>query len=387
MQIAKAAKKSRHLRRWRPQSSILLLDLVYAIAGLGLVDSILRPCFLAAVERKLRIECFCQSVAFTISARVAHLGAPDQFKDLCALALGARRAGFLGVAGLLDQRTALEYQADVFHAFRSAPLEVFDWTQLEHFNRRRLDFAEFLADFDLADAAFDALIKQGSSAGFYMRALKMSGLPESAEKIEDHATQLDQALRYLEENKSYIRTDNRCLELLLDVWWMVHNRTQLMRREERVSCALGPAEWTEVLQIVTEIEATKQSTRPATLAFVRGLALFHLGSVAPSIAVFRELERESELVRGPRRIIRSYLASTREGVPQKFRGQVKRVSADTNRGEVYVETLRTSIPFLPLEFGRPDIKTGEDLGEFQIAFNFRGPIADPITPRKRSSRE
>ncbi len=41
-----------------------------------LVDSILRPCFLAAVERKPRIECFCQSVAFTISARVAPLGRP-----------------------------------------------------------------------------------------------------------------------------------------------------------------------------------------------------------------------------------------------------------------------------------------------------------------------
>jgi hypothetical protein len=41
-----------------------------------LVDSILRPCFLAVVERKPRIECFCQSVAFTISASVAPLGRP-----------------------------------------------------------------------------------------------------------------------------------------------------------------------------------------------------------------------------------------------------------------------------------------------------------------------
>src|SRR5205807_8961565 len=40
------------------------------------VDSILSPCFLAAVERKPRIECFCQSVAFTISASVAPLGRP-----------------------------------------------------------------------------------------------------------------------------------------------------------------------------------------------------------------------------------------------------------------------------------------------------------------------
>ena len=34
----------------------------------------MRLCFLAAVERKPRIECFCQSVALTISARLAPLG-------------------------------------------------------------------------------------------------------------------------------------------------------------------------------------------------------------------------------------------------------------------------------------------------------------------------
>src|SRR5215468_11342817 len=40
------------------------------------VDSILRPCFLAAVERNPRTLCACQSVAFMISARVAPLGRP-----------------------------------------------------------------------------------------------------------------------------------------------------------------------------------------------------------------------------------------------------------------------------------------------------------------------
>jgi hypothetical protein len=57
-----------------------------------LVESILRPCFLAAVERKPRIECFCQSVAFWISVRVAPLGCPIssyQFQNLSPL-LSAR---------------------------------------------------------------------------------------------------------------------------------------------------------------------------------------------------------------------------------------------------------------------------------------------------------
>jgi hypothetical protein len=55
------------------------------------VDSILRPCFLAAVERNPRIECFCQSVAFTISAGLAPLGRPINSRILAPL-LSARGA-------------------------------------------------------------------------------------------------------------------------------------------------------------------------------------------------------------------------------------------------------------------------------------------------------
>ena len=53
------------------------------------MDSIFRPCFLAAVERKPRIECFCQSVAFKISARVAPLGRPISSRIFATL-LSAR---------------------------------------------------------------------------------------------------------------------------------------------------------------------------------------------------------------------------------------------------------------------------------------------------------
>jgi hypothetical protein len=39
---------------------------------------------------------------------------------------------------------------------------------------------------------------------------------------------------------------------------------------------------------------------------------------------------------------------------------------------------RSRIPFIPQQFGKPDILEGESPGEFHIAFNFLGPIADPI---------
>jgi hypothetical protein len=93
---------------------------------------------------------------------------------------------------------------------------------------------------------------------------------------------------------------------------------------------------------------------------------------------FRDVERESDKVRGRRRIIRSYLASTSTGQPQKFHGDVRWVASSSARGEVYVEEIRHRILFLPQDFRRPDIAPGDTLGEFHIAFNFLGPIADPV---------
>jgi len=44
---------------------------------------------------------------------------------------------------------------------------------------------------------------------------------------------------------------------------------------------------------------------------------------------------------------------------------------------VYVDELMQRITFIPRDF-RTDLRTNVTLGEFHIAFNFLGPIADPI---------
>src|SRR5215471_9154140 len=87
------------------------------------VDSILRPCFLAAVERKPRTLWACQDVAFMISARVAPLGRPINSRILAPL---------LSARGALDSLSAT-----VFAAF-FAVLAVF-------FGAGLPDFAPFLA--------------------------------------------------------------------------------------------------------------------------------------------------------------------------------------------------------------------------------------------------
>src|SRR5437868_8676235 len=104
-------KKAANPRGRRPQSGLdsesLFLDLVHAIAGFGLGGLDLEPVLLGGGGEK-------SAHAMRLPVRSLHdlgqagaLGPPDQVQDFCALALGARRAGFLGSSGLAGLFTGL----------------------------------------------------------------------------------------------------------------------------------------------------------------------------------------------------------------------------------------------------------------------------------------
>jgi hypothetical protein len=66
-----------------------------------------------------------------------------------------------------------------------------------------------------------------------------------------------------------------------------------------------------------------------------------------------------------------------------FHGTVTWVSPDAYRAEVFIDEIMRRLPFFPRDFGRTTIARNEALGEFHIAFNFLGPIADPKGYLKR----
>ncbi len=78
----------------------LLLSLVYAIAGLGLGGLDLEAVLLGGGREKSPDRMFLPIRGFHDLGQARPLRPPDQFQDLCALALGARRAVSLAGAGL-----------------------------------------------------------------------------------------------------------------------------------------------------------------------------------------------------------------------------------------------------------------------------------------------
>ena len=285
----------------------------------------------------------------------------------------------------LDPVVRAEVIANVLHVIQTAPEDDFESEQQDQLHRRRLEFAQLLGDEDMGEDAFTALLERGSTAGYYLRAYDMAGLsaPDRRERdlTSESIAKRRKALLYLEEQRENIIDDARCLDLLLDLWWTVHTGTRLLDGE-RVALSLSNVQWKQCLAIIGDLEATDQSHRPIVLSFLKGLGLFHIGWTDQAVEVFREVEQEAMNVYGRRRVIRSYLASTESGVPRKFYGNVMSITGihegSNPRGEVFVEGLQRRIPFFARDFSRPDIARGEPLGEFHIAFNFLGPIADPV---------
>lgn len=313
--------------------------------------------------------------------RQARVANPNMYHPIDVLYWATR-----DLAGLLNDNERVEALADVFHMFQTADPSEFDLEHQERFQTRRLECGRLFENSQMADDAFKELEAQGSTAGYYLEAYLKSGLPEtsvldvgekiSEKKRNDNLARLDAGLGCLQHHRQKILNDSRCLDLLLELWWLTHVKHRLLERE-RVTLPLSLAEHREVLDIILDLERTGESYRPVLVSFLRALVAFHLGDIEQSIELFKLVENESSQIRGRWRIVRSYIASTATGEPRRYTGTVSWVSHERGKGEVYVEQLRRRLQFIPHEFGRPDIRVGEALGDFHVSFNFIGPIAEP----------
>jgi hypothetical protein len=312
--------------------------------------------------------------------RQARLQDPDSYYPVDILAWFTKDAIRSNVMERIPQADLV---ADTLASLQAAESMELDREQTVMLQSRRLELGGLIEWRELEEDAFRELEEAGSTAGYFLRALKMSGLPRSATNLNaaNHEKIAD-ALSFLQKQKAKVARDPRCLDLLLDLWWIEKTGHRLFAGE-RLVLPLTVENWHECLAILEDIQNAGEPQRPLTIAFLRGLALFHLDQIEASLQVFRELDRESERTMGRRRIVRSYLAGTPEGKPMKFHGIVSWVANDGNRGAVHVEELRRQIGFRPRDFGAPQIEQRATLGEFHIAFNFLGPIADPVTMFKQ----
>ena len=284
----------------------------------------------------------------------------------------------LAQPGIVDETTRTEAIVDVLDALETVDPDLLDDRNKSRLQERRMNVAHLLGDKELDESAFQNLEALGSAAGFFIRAKQMAEPSGGLRKDFTPSRRLYRtAWEYLESHRDRIGDDPRCLNLLFNYWWFAQTGHRLFD-DERVVIPFQETDWSYALKLSEEIR-TLGSHRDLALSFLEAVALFHLNSMSKSMQLFREVESESYKVPSRRRILRSFLASEPSGDPRVFHGNVQSVASRGSRSQVFVDELRQSVTFLPTDFGRPDIRRGDSLGEFHIAFNFIGPIADPLT--------
>jgi len=284
--------------------------------------------------------------------------------------------------GVIDDNTRAELEADVLYIFEAAELENHEFANSEEFQSCRMKLGIHLNRTLIDDIAFQKLVSQGSTAGYYLRTLNIvDEMPRVGPISEAELRRCEHAFNYLVEFREKIATDGRCLWLLLKLWWLVKSYNPLFFGEKQ-TVPFSQEDWRYCLSIITDIKTYAESLYTTlSLNYLHALCSFHLGIYRQSIEMFRELESESDYGRVPGRTKKRYLASNGDGTPRVFNGIVKSTPRYSRKGELYTEEIRTYINFYPTEFNRPTIQMNESL-KFAIAFNFIGPIAVPNTESK-----
>jgi hypothetical protein len=215
----------------------------------------------------------------------------------------------------------------------------------------------------------------------YARAIRRSGLPYrdprlTAEQVADASAAFD----ILEQDRDLVEKDIRAFSLYFNLWWMGKTGVVPMQGE-RISLPFTQRDWEHSLALLNGLDMIDA---PAMWRlFLRAIAEFHLEQPAQSTETFRHLQDLSSSRPSARRVIRTYLASASNGSPRVFHGQISRIHTNWKRADVYVEELGRTVLAMQRDFDLNVLHQGDSLGEFAIAFNFIGPVADPLRSRIR----
>jgi hypothetical protein len=283
--------------------------------------------------------------------------------------------------GGLSDSERTELMADSLASLTSVDESTLSPQQQAKYHHRRTQFALVMEDEALAAEHLERLAAVQDPAAYFLLALQSSGLLTNELDPVGASVALDRLL----EAPAEVRADWRCSRLMLDLFWLTRAGSRFMQGE-RESLAFSTKDWEDSLDLVDRIGGASQFDR-YRVDFLQGLALFHLGQLRQAQTVFDVLDRESAGM--SRRIIATYLASQPDGTPAKFTGQVRSVTPDGRRGSVWVDQLGIELPFIPYRFTAEQPNRGDALPEFHIAFNMRGPYADPIRtaqPHRQASR-
>lgn len=288
--------------------------------------------------------------------------------------------GILKLERTLTEAQRLEIAADLRSSLDGVDENALDRGQREKLQSRRLDAAAAIGDTALSDDAFSRLDEAGSTVGYFFRARSLA--PEmriNADPTSEDRESARACISYLRSHYSKISQDERCLRLLLEMEWVVWTRRWFrlgLRQPFPTSI-----EFRAMIQgILVDMAARGEEKLTAKYRYLRAVTTWLEGNETASKRLWNELAFDTQFA-DSRRVSVSHLLSDDNGAPIMYRGVVEK-QLGQGRYQVRVDGLGT-IGLIADYFPNADLAFGRTVSNFAVAFNFRGPLADPPdTPRR-----
>ncbi|WP_338790484.1 hypothetical protein [Pseudomonas sp. AE27] len=272
----------------------------------------------------------------------------------------------------------MELKADVFSIFDHANTENFNDFSASKFKERKIRAAEDLGSFELADEAYLSLEKTHPAVAYYLKARTTCRelFHTKTDEIKRTAlAKVPSAINFLRSKLDIVQTDIRPLQLLIQLIWVEKTGRFIFGKEK----ALIPNDrrfQEEMLTLVRSLNALAGDNQKNNFRLLEAVFEWVSGSVEQAIDLFKELSSDTEF-EDSARVVRRFLLES-SGPHSGFRGRVIRDRGD-GHWTVNIYNISKNIDLLGRDFIREELAVGREISNFNISFNYLGPIAEPLS--------
>ena len=250
--------------------------------------------------------------------------------------------------------------------------------QKARYLERRSRVASVIGDAKLSDETLAELESVAPAAATFLIAKRRAehvymSKPPFDEKTRKSAAK---AADYISSRANAgIELDDRCQRLLLRLRWAQATGERLMFNQRgRTPADSGQIfDLREIVSALNEQAGTDARNRER---FLEAVLCWLLKDTNHAIEIWRYLSHDTEY-EDRSRVVRWLVATDENGSPRQFRGRVE--ARGENDWWVRVEGIDKPIRVPTREFSNDDLAHGRELRNFGIAFNYIGPIADPLS--------
>ena len=249
--------------------------------------------------------------------------------------------------------------------------------QKARYLERRSRAASVMGDAKLNDETLTKLESVAPAAATYLIAKRRAEHVDLSNPPFDDRTRriAGEAADYIDSQLSTeIGLDDRCQRLLLKLRWALATGDRLMFSQH----CRTPVDTSQILELRAIVSALNERAGADARnrdRYLEAVLCWLLNDMNRAIEIWQSLSNDTEY-EDRSRVVRWLVTSDGSGSPRRFRGRIeKRGKTDWIR----VEGVEKPIRVLARDFPNESFSHGRELREFGIAFNYIGPIADPLS--------